>query len=270
VARFQTDPNRVNFTLSQTGREYNLRLVQRAQSIFSQLLNLLPSNYSSAIEGPNYTVELKAVAMELARLELALEDVNRDSDFSQTRPEFLYTIVGYFIFLNGKLPNLEFDDAEFRNILLNLIRIYFQGSIPKSMADIVNLFISGDIRVTENFILVRRGVSGLDISDQFGFDIDIVIPVGGGFPLDIFNVDATIRQLIDIVRPAHTLYRIRFIFQDKYIPTVDGKIQDAMRWAMSSYYYDDFRSYWRGLRDKDRLGRKTNVAVADEDHSADF
>ena len=78
MARFTPDTNRLNYTVSQTGREYQLRLLQRAQAIFSSLLNLLPSNYISAIEGPNYTVELKAVAVELAKIELALEDVDRD------------------------------------------------------------------------------------------------------------------------------------------------------------------------------------------------
>jgi hypothetical protein len=269
MSRFQTDPNRQNYTVSQTGREYNLRLIQRSQSIFSQLLNLLPSNYQSAVEGPNYTGEIKAVAVELARLELALEDIDRDMDFSTTRSDYLYSIVGYFVFLNGKLPMMDFSDDEFRNVLLNLIRIYFQGSVPKSMADVANLFISGDIRVIENYLLVRAGASGLDISDQFGFDVDVVIPIDGGFPDNVFSADATIRQILDVVRPAHTLYRIRYIFQDRYIPT-NGKILDAMRWAMSAYWYEDFRSYWGGLRDRDRLGRKTNQQVVGEDHSEDF
>lgn len=264
AARFD-DSTRVNRTVSQTGREYNLRLVQRAQGIFSQLLNLLPSNYTSTVEGPNYTVELKAVAVEIARLELALEDVYSDTSFATTRSDFLYSIVGYFVFLNGRLPELEFSDAEFRNVLLNLIRIYFQGSIPKSMADVVNLFLSGDVLVTENFLILRKGGSGLDISDQFGFDVDIVIPLDGGFPDNVFGADATIRHILDIVRPAHTLYRIRYIFQDRYVPT-NGVIGDAMRWAMSNYYYEDFRSYWGGLRDRDRLGRKTNQRVVSESH----
>lgn len=271
MARFETDPNRQNFTVSQTGREYNQRLLQRSQAIFSQCLNLLPSNYISAIQGPAYTTELKAVAIELARLELALEDVDRDRDFSMTRGDFLYSIIGYFVFLNGKLPALQFDDVEFRNVLLSLIRIYFQGSTPKSMDDVASLFMAGDIRVTENFLMLRAGASGLDISDQFGFNVDVVIPIGGGFPPSVFEADATIRQILDIVRPAHTLYRIRYIFQDHYMPNAPlDKVLDGMRWAMSSYHYDDFRSYWAGLRNRDRLGKKANRMVTAEDHSKDF
>ena len=271
MARFIFDPSRLNSTVSQTGKEYNLRLMQRAQTIFSTLLNLLPSNYVSAVQGPNYTQALKAVAVELARLELSLEDIDRDRQFSTTRSDFLYSIVGYLVLVNSKLPNLGFSDEDFRNFFLNLIRIYFQGSIPESMKDVVDLFMTGDIRVTEDFLLVRQGASGLDISDEFIFQIDVIAPPGGGFPVDIFNADSAIRQILDLVRPAHTLFKVRYIFNDRYIPNdTIGKILDAMRWRMGIYYYDDFRTYWQGIRDKDRLGKKMNQYVTAEDHSEDF
>jgi len=269
MARFQIDPNRLNFNIENRGKEWNLRVLQRAQAIFTTLLNLLPSNYTSTIQGPNYTLELKAVAVELAKIELALEDINYDVDFTKTRSEFLYSIVGYLAFVNGKLPPLEFNDEEFRTFLLNLIRIYFQGSIPKSMQDAADLFFSGINEVLENFLLTRLGASGFDISDQFGFRVDI--HTGGVFPPDVFQLQQSLQIILDIVRPAHTLFRIRYIFEDTYNPNDPlGKILDAYRWRMSSYYYDDFRSYWCGIRDRDRMGMKTNQTVSDEDHSMDF
>jgi hypothetical protein len=212
---------------------------------------------------------LKSVAIELAKLELAMEDVDRDRSFDTTRPEFLYSIIGYLILLNGRLPTMEYDHVEFQNWLLNLIRIFLQGSIPQSMQDIASLFISGQVVVTENFLLMRQGVGALDISDQFGFNIDV--DTGGVFPPNIFQVDKFIRQLLDLARPAHTLFRLRYIFRDDYVPNDDfGRILDAMRWRMSSYYYEDLRGYCSGIRDRDRLGRKTNQSVSTEDHSNDF
>lgn len=271
MARFVFGANRLNSTIDQKGKEYNLRLMQRAQVIFSTLLNLLPSNYVSAVQGPNYTQALKAVAVELARIELALEDVDRDRQFATTRSDFLWSMVGYLVLVNSKIPQLGFSDEEFRTFFLNMIRIYFQGSIPQSMEDVVRLFISGDIRVTEAFLLLRQGASGLDISDEFIFDIDYIAPPGGGFPPNIFEADSAIRQILDLVRPAHTLFRIRYIFTDEYIPNdTIGKILDAMRWRMGIYHYEDLRSYWTGIRDRDRLGKKVNQYVVSEDHSSDF
>lgn len=268
MARFTIDPNRINFSIERRGKEYNLRVLQRAQAIFNALLNQLPSTYLSSIQGPNYTNELKVVAVELAKIELALEDISLDRDFTKTRAEFLYSIVGYLVFLNGRLPALEWDDEEFRQFLLNLIRIYFQGSIPKSIQDAADLFFSSDFQVLENFLLQRAGASGLDISDQFGFQISV--EASGGFPPEIFEVESSLRVILGVIRPAHTLFRIRFIFRDDYDPNDGGGILDAYRWRMASYYYEDYRSYWSGIRDLDRLGRKTNQSVTDEDHSSDF
>ncbi len=269
MARFQIDPSRLNFTIEKRGKEWNLRVLQRAQSIFKTLLDLLPSNYVSTIQGPNYSNELKAVAVELAKIELALEDLSLDMDFSRTRSEFLYSIIGYLVFINGKLPSLDYNDEEFRLFLLNLIRIYFQGSIPDSMQDAADLFFSGENEVVENFLLTRLGASGFDISDQFGFQVDIM--TGGVFPTNLFQLQQSLKVILDIVRPAHTLFRVRYIFTDDYNPNdPEGRVLDEYRWKLANYYYDDFRSYWCGIRDRDRLGKKTNNAVTDEDHSMDF
>lgn len=265
MARFEIDPSRLNFTVERKGKEYNLRLQQRAQAIFSGLLGMLPSNYTSTIQGPHYTVELKAVAVEIARIELALEDINVDVEYARTRSDFLYSVVGYLCFLNNRLPSLDFDDEEFRRFLLNLIRIYFKGSVPSSIKDAVGLFLQTDFQVLENFLLIRQGTAGLDISDQFGFQIDVSIP--NQFPQEIFDLESSIRIILDIVRPAHTLFRIRFVFTDDYTPNEPGgKIIDEMRWDLYAYYYEDYRRYWAGLKNIDRLGRKENQAVESEDH----
>src|SRR5690606_10728196 len=130
------------------------------------LLDLLPSNYISTVQGPNYTNELKAIAVELSRIELALEDIASDRDVSKTRSEFLYSMLGYLVFLNAKLPPMSFDDVEFRRFLLTLIRVYFKGSIPKSLREATEFLFDERIKLKENYVLIRQGVSGMDISDQ--------------------------------------------------------------------------------------------------------
>ena len=138
MARFQYDPARLNYTLQQNGREYNLRLSQRSQAIFNTLMHLLPSNWISTVKGPNYSVELSAVATELARLELALQDINTDEYFATVRSDFLYQVVGYMLF-NGQLPKLDYSDTEFRKFFIALISIYFQGAVPVAIEDAAKL-----------------------------------------------------------------------------------------------------------------------------------
>lgn len=269
MARFVLDPKRVNHTIESKGKEYELRVLQRSQAIFSTLLGMLPSNYKSTIQGPNYTNELKSVALELSRIELALEDLNLDSDYRYTRSEFLYSIVGYLCFLNGRLPDFGFNDEEFRKFLLNLIKIYFKGSIPTSIQDAVALFTDMDFQITENFLLVREGAAGLDISDQFGFLATLEVE-GNNVPANLFSIQSNIRTLVDIIRPAHTLFRIRYLFRDTYTGDTGQGVLDQMKWRMGVYYYDDARKYWGGVRDVDRLGVRTNTFVQAEPHSSDF
>jgi len=271
MARFTFDIDRVNVSVHRRGKEWELRVLQRAQTIFTSLLGLLPSSYVSAVQGPNYTVELKAVAVELAKIELALEAVDLDRDFSKTRSHFLWSIIGYLVFVNGRIPpGIAQTDEEFRRFLLSLIQIYFQGSIPQSINDALDLVFDEEFEVLESFLLERLGASGVDISNQFEFQINL--QTTGTFPADVFNLQSALRIILDLVRPAHTIFTIRYIFDDEYIPNGDeiNEILDSMRWQMSTYYYDDFRSYWQGLRDRDRLGKKTCCQVTDEDHSADF
>jgi hypothetical protein len=264
--RFVNDPDRLNHTVSQSGKEYNLRLIQRTQSIFKNLLDLLPSSYISTIEGPNYSVEIKAVSLELARLELALEDVKFDIDFHTTRTNFLYTLIGYMVFMNDQLPSTDYDDEQFRQFLLNVIGIYFQGSIPEALLEGVQLFFTGATSLTENFLLARFSASGFDISDEFGFQIDVT-DTTDGFPDDVFTLQANVRLILDIIRPAHTLFRIRYIFTDHYNPNEGLGILDVSRSSLASYYYEDFRVYSHGLLDQDRMGRKVNQLVIGEDHT---
>jgi hypothetical protein len=267
--RFVNDPNRLNHTVTQGGKEYNLRLIQRTQSIFKNLLDLLPSNYISTIEGPSYSVEIKAVALEMARLELALEDVKFDIDFQTTRTDFLYTLIGYMVFMNGQLPSTDYDDEQFREFLLNVIGIYFQGSIPEALLEGVQLFFSNVTTLTENFLLARFPASGLDISDEFGFQIDVT-DTTDGFPDDTFTLESNVRLILDIIRPAHTLFKIRYVFTDTYDPNNGQGILDLSRGSLNSYYYEDFRVYSHGVLDQDRMGRKVNQIVVGEDHTGDY
>lgn len=268
MARFEIDPDRVNFTVQAKGKEYNLRLLQRSKAIFAQFLRLLPSNYVSSVEGPTYTIELKAVAVELARIELAIEDVNTDIDLSKTRSEFVWAVLGRMLFLDDNIPALEHNDVAFREFLVSLLRIYLKGSIPEAIREAVDLLMPNSFEVLENFLLTRAGASGFDISDQFGFQV--VIDVTGESIPDLFDIQSSLRIILDVIRPAHTLFTLRYRFHDTYEPNDEGEILDAMRWALADYYYDDVRKYWGGIRDRDRLGQRRNRSVTDEDHSADF
>lgn len=227
------------------GKPEQARLNEKRQEVLRILMSTLPSTYMSDICGPNYTLLLKQMADELAQLLLSLEDIGNDRDFDLTRSEYIYQIIGYLIFLNGNLPDVDMSDVEFKEFLLTIIRLYFQGSTADSILEGVQLFTDNAVAVRENFLDAREPGSGFDISDQFGFRIDITID-GDTFPENPFDLEQNARLLVNIIRPAHTLYNIRFIFSDVFDSLTE--ITDTSWWHLCWYQYDDIRKFCRGVK----------------------
>lgn len=262
------------------GEVYLSQLNDEANKNFQILLLLLSSYFQSRIDGPNYTRELKAIAIELSRIRISLEQVRTDINFKQTRGEFLYQVITSLLFPNGA-PDTGKPDQQFRDFLNEIIKIYFQGSIPASIKKAVELLTNNsEVRVTANVDLSDIPNSGFDISDQFGFQVDVFLNLPPGF--DIFKAEQNIKILLDIIRPAHTLYRLRYILRDGYLgqqqtgPNVGDvnsrlpKIRDALRMKIENYYYEDFRKFVEGVEGIDELGFKKSKSVIFEDHSHEF
>jgi len=232
------------YPLVEDGKGYQRALSSRARAILSALMNLLPSNYESTVVGPNYTLFLKAFAEELARMALTLERLVDSTDFERVPSEFLWETVGYLVFLNGQIPDLDFDDESFRNFLLAVIDIYFQGSTPEAIASGISLFTDAQFTIRELYEDARTPGSPYDISDQFSFLVDFELQ--GQFPTNPLQLDANTRLLLEIIRPAHTLYRLRFLFGEDVSELIEA-IEDAVSYDLKLYYYDDARRYCEGL-----------------------
>ncbi len=256
----------VNHTVLQKGKEFEALLVQRAQVILTNLINLLPSNYLSTVQGPNYTTMLKGLAVELARVELSLEGVFSDLSFQTCRSDYLHQVCGCLAFFARQPHTDVFTDNDYKQFLIAVLKIYFKGSLPSSVAEAAKLFFS-NVTVTENYLLVQGKQSGYDISDQFGFQL--TFDSLSRFPADFLAVDYNLRLLLSIIKPAHTLYQIRHIFKDSFPSEGPGAKQDTARWELSNYHYDDVRKFWPGLDSQDLLGAKRSVIIR-ESHTGEF
>lgn len=274
---------RVSFDAYEEGEQYRARLVEEANRNFKVFLTLLSSYWQSTIDGPNYAREIKAMSLELARIRLALEDIRTDTHYSTTRTEFLYQVLSSMLFPRrlGQMsrgrdeaaPDPALPDAELKEFLIEVLKIYFKGSVPSSMVDAVDLLVKGKVVLTEAFLDARRPGSGFDISDQHAFLIDVILDSPS--TTDTVLADRNIRILLGIIRPSHTLLRVKYVLEDEWMGQSDpdpaankpDKILDALRWSMSGYDYEDFRKFVDGVHGVDDLGFKKSKSVADEPHS---
>lgn len=234
------------YPVTKSGKGYGAALQSRSTAILSSLQGFLASNYRASIPSPEYATFLRSVATELATLTLTLEALSSDLAFDAVRPEFLYQSFAHFIFRDGDLPDLDLSDEGFRKFLLTIVKIFFQGSTPKSIQDAIELFTSESFVLMENFEQARSPTSTKDISDQFGFEV--AFDLSGGFPQDVFSLQDNIELLIRLVKPSHTLYRIAHRFQDLYTAGNDtGLVQDEVSWLLHDRRYQEVRKYCRGM-----------------------
>lgn len=265
---------KLGFPSYESGEEYLVQLNDEANRNFQVFKVLLSSYFQSSIDGPNYARHLQSISIEFARLRIALEQIRTDTDWTSTRTEYLYQVLTSILF-PGEAADLGSGDLEFRTFLTELVKLYFKGSIPEALLKAVELLTNGaEVKLTENFIAGMDPGSGFDISDQFGFQIDVFLTSPS--QIDVFRLDKNVRILMYIMRPAHTLYKLRLILRDNYTgnQTADGrhpfKVLDALRWELSDYKYEDFRKFVLGVKGINKLGSKFSKHVIQENHSSDW
>lgn len=268
---------KANTNSYELGEAYQARLQDEVDKNFAILLSLLSSYWKSTVDGPNYTKNLKAMAIALSQIRISLGEIFNDADYAATRGEFLNQVVTKLVFPDS-VPDLENSDIEFREFLTKIIPLYFKGSVPSSVSEGVSLLTGGDVRVYAMFEEARKPGSGYDISDQFNFGIDVILDSPG--QTNPFLADRNVRILLQIMRPAHTLYRLRFILRDEYLgnktdpvtglPFQPNKLVDSPEFDLSDHSYDDFRKFVLGVKNVDYLGVKVSHSVTAEDHSSDW
>lgn len=263
---------RYNLNTYDSGEEYKTRLSLESDRNFKVLLSLLSSYWQSNIDGPNYARELKAIAIELSRLRLALNDVHQDISILNTRTEFLYQTLTSMMFPDD-VPDLENSSEEFKLFLVRLINCYFKGSIPSSLENAISLVTEQKVVIVENYD--RNDEVGNDISNQFGFDINIVLDDPN--QLNTMLSDRNIKIILSLLKPAHTLYRIKNIFSDKYdgknqtenpfTNTSTNKVIDSSHFELNEYQYETLKKSIYGLKGVDDYGVKQIINVIEEDHT---
>ena len=250
--------------------EYISRLESETQRNFSILLLLLSSYWKSTIDGPNYARALKAIASSIGEIRLALDGVYRDIDHTATRAEYLYQVVTSMVFPD-EIPTTGLSDQEFRDFLGGLVLTYFQGSIPDAVKQAMTLVSGGNVVIRETF------KSSVDPADQFSFDVDVILD-GPDVPSQL-NLDSNAHKVLQIVRPAHTLFRLRYILSDfyngNYVASSHSghgtdKFIETSSSIISDYSYDDLRKFVYGVDGVDESGWKKSYLVLAEDHSNDW
>jgi hypothetical protein len=235
----QQDP----YPIIENGLEYSKTIDTNSLYILEEFKKILPDSYKSGVNGPYYINQFKAISDELSRLQISLQEILGDSDFSLIRSEFLYKMVGSLIFKSKDgIPNIN-GDISYREFLVELIKLIMNGSRRDSMESAIELLTDSTVSVIENAL--EHGRTSEDFRNQFSFNVDIVTDGGTRFPVDALVLEENVSILLKVIKPAHTIYRYRNVFIDAFGFIFGENLSSE---DVEGFRYDDARVYCDGIK----------------------
>ncbi len=151
---------------------------------------------------------LKTLAMELARIENDEDKSILDLDYDLLDPKLIWQNLGSLITIP---PSNVISQEDYRQLLLALISIFFQGSTTESLQQGLELFVQQDIQLREPVFS-----KDADISEQFVIKLDVMVEGSGPLDSDLALMSEQINAFMSIVKPSHIFYILRFIWTEEF------------------------------------------------------
>jgi len=151
---------------------------------------------------------LKSHAMEQARLEYDEEKSQNDLDYDILDPKLIWQNLGYLITIP---PSNVISQEDYRQLLLALISILFEGSTKTSLQRGLELFVENDVQLREPVFS-----KDADISEQFIVKIDVLVEGAGPLDSNLSLMSEQINAFMTVVKPSHIFYIIRFIWTEHF------------------------------------------------------
>jgi hypothetical protein len=221
-------------------------LAAGASDVLSLITSLLPSNYPKD-PSTNLAIFNNVTSRESARLDLSMNSISDDKQWSSTRIRYLQQILGERLFLSGNLAPSDYNDVSYRDYLISIKNAYLTGSKKSDIEIIASKFTGLDVRIKELYLEAREPNSSLDVTSTHKMVVDVFIDdlLRSGLSMQMLMEELTF--FINLVRPAHVLYDTRFIWSDEFDinKTIDLIFGDTGGGCIPVYDYAPFsESVW--------------------------
>jgi len=233
-------------------------------SILRTFQQVLPSNYVSEISGPFYILQYQALAEQLAKIQLELEDVALESDVDFARPEFLWQMIGTLVFPDTTkspqgIPEVD-GDLTYREFLRRMIVLLLQGATEDVVEEGLGLLTEGVVRVLAKVNFSDDPNTAWGFGEQHEFEINVLCQtvftdpdtgelitgeLGTGFPVEPFKLLRNNIRILRALKPAKALYEYRHLFLDAFGDLFVG----APTVELCTWYYEDFRKFCCGIKE---------------------
>jgi len=247
-----------------SGQQGSRSLRDITNSILRTFQQVLPSNYVSEIPGPYYVLQYQALAEQLAKIQLELEDVGLESDVDFARPEFLWQMIGTLVFPDTEktprgIPEID-GDLTYREFLRRMILLLLQGATEDVVEEGLNLLSQAVVQVLAKVNFATDPNTAWGLGEQHEFEVNVLCQtvftdpntgelitgaLGTGFPEDPFRVFRNNVRILRALKPAKALYEYRHLFLDAFgnLFTAEPMID------LDPWYYEDFRKFCCGMKE---------------------
>lgn len=265
------------------GQEFQKAVRAEVENILSEFFQRVPDTYVSQVIGPYYTQQFEAAAEVLAQIQIVSQEVFEDSDYNFTRPEYLFQILGNYIFPDGDrdgVPSID-GDKSYRSFLQALVLLILRGATPDVIKEGIELLTDAQVTVNEKYKEDLGKQTAEAFLKQFGFEIFVskisteydTPGIADNFPENPFLTKANVDLVLKALKPAHTYYEYSHLFLDTFKVPVTGGIPtspeeeeisgvdeasvitirdlftDTALWVLKNYYYEDFRKFCTGVKE---------------------
>jgi hypothetical protein len=186
-----------------------------ANALLTSLQALIPSNYPNT-PNSNLGIAYRTLSREYARISESINLINDDKEFSATRIEFIQQILAERLFQNGQVVTpSNYNDQSYRKFLLAIKNAYLIGSKKDNIEALVSNLTGLEINLRELFLEAREQNSAYNLTDTHSMIMEIFIDdLASG--TSITTIVNQINFLVNLIKPAHTLYDSKLIWTDQY------------------------------------------------------
>lgn len=162
----------------QLGTAANARVQEITEQILERFEKSLPSNYVAKVRGTNYQHLFRSLAEQLALIQLHTEMNLEDADYSLTRSDFLYQVLGKTVFPNADLVQGQFPEIPgnitHQTFLREMVVLLLQGAKHSPVEKGPQLLADVGVDIIEKTPHIYDDQSKWNIYDQFSFELNLM------------------------------------------------------------------------------------------------
>lgn len=197
----------------QTGAEVSKLISRKVAVDVQRMLGNLADNYPEA-GNTRIAMLYRAFSEERERALQSLMSIYNDQFFKETRPSYLFQILGDLLFISEKVGGVDYNDSSYREFLLKVHKAYFGGSRLANINESLESILGVPVQVRELYLEARRNGSPASTYDANRLVADILMDGNRDPALSVLMRD--ICYFISLIRPAHTLFDTRLVWTEEY------------------------------------------------------